>query len=164
MMKKTSKIAKFTNHSTEQPETPKDRTRRYGEITEKELRFLADEMVHWAETNDKAYDHIEYPIKIGIPLTTYYNWIERYSIWREAVDEAKERIGIRRDEKFLERKHASEARNYIHIFKRTYRDQLDIDRKNKLSDAIELAKIKSQNPDTETKIVILKDYPDNTEK
>lgn len=163
-MKKTSKIAKSTNNSTETTKDPKDGKRRDAEITEKELIFLADEMIHWAATDPKAYDHVEYPIKMGISLTTYYNWIDRYAIWRDAVNEAKERIGIRRDERFLERKHASEARNYIHIFKRTYRDDRELDRKNKLQDAKELALIRAQNPETETKIVILKDYPDNPEK
>jgi hypothetical protein len=121
-------------------------------ITEKELRHFTTKLIEWARDNEDALDPVEFVMRWDIPLKTYRNWLNTYPIVSEANEEAMEYIGLRRDKKWLSGEHVSGAGRWIPAFKQQYKMLLEYE-----------AKLKTDNPDNETKIVILKDYPDAKE-
>ncbi len=109
-MKKTNKIIKSSIKSKPKPKTDSEWEEYLNTIslqlapaTTEGIKRLSIELVTWSRENAKAYVISQFYNMKGIPEKTYYRWVDKHPILKEAHDIALSIITDRRELYLIER-------------------------------------------------------------
>jgi len=123
-------------------------------ITPAFIERYIDKMLHQARTNDDFITIEDLHYHFGVPNRTFYQWIQQYDFFAEAVEDATRMIGRRREGKGLDRKFdVGMVRSSMHHYSQRWK-QGDEWR----------ASLKDQDKNADRNItIVIEDFPDKAE-
>lgn len=129
------------------------RTHKKDFMTNTKLERLCESLVDWARDTPEAINIKEFLAKEGIAEKTWATWRDRYDCVRNAVNEAKVHIGLRREKWLVGLKHNTTALMHMQPFyDNDYREMLEL-REN--------LKQKRHDEDGGTKFIIMEKFPES---
>lgn len=120
-------------------------------LTQAFLDRISSELIQWATHNEDALKVSQFYLSKGIPMNTYYNWLEKYPDFKEAHEIAMQLIGNRREVGGLKRKFDAGIVSYtMSHYDKTWKDMAKEKSELKMAEAAE-----NKN---ETKVIILENF------